>query len=267
MSGGGQTVNPITPIQTCPNVTDGTLLGGRVVYRQFAIGYRTGLEPVLMAAFVPARTGEHVLEAGCGAGAGLLCLHARIPDLHGVGLEYDEATMQLATDNFRANNAEHLHARRARLPSTPQDLRALAPSPNGRFHHTMANPPWHRHDASLSPDARRRLALFAPPDGWQNWIGTLAQWTLPGGTINLALPAAAVDEACIALRAVGCGSLILLPLWPKVGRSAKIVLLRATLGGRAAFRLEPGLILHNPDGQFTSAAQAILREGHGFPPL
>lgn len=58
-------------------VTTGHLLGGKVVYRQFSTGNRTGLEPVLMAAFVPARPGQTVMEGGCGAGAGLLCLSNR----------------------------------------------------------------------------------------------------------------------------------------------------------------------------------------------
>ena len=40
---------------TQPELTDGTLLGGKVIYRQKSSGYRTGIEPVLLAAFVPAR--------------------------------------------------------------------------------------------------------------------------------------------------------------------------------------------------------------------
>jgi tRNA1Val (adenine37-N6)-methyltransferase len=49
--------------------TEGHLLGGRIRYRQPDTGFRSGLEPVLLAASVPARPGEHVLEAGTGAGA------------------------------------------------------------------------------------------------------------------------------------------------------------------------------------------------------
>ncbi|HJS85951.1 MAG TPA: SAM-dependent methyltransferase, partial [Acetobacteraceae bacterium] len=60
------------------DVTGGTLLGGRVRYAQPAEGFRSGIEPVLLAAAVPARPGECVLEGGSGAGAGLLCLAARI---------------------------------------------------------------------------------------------------------------------------------------------------------------------------------------------
>ncbi|HLB98700.1 MAG TPA: SAM-dependent methyltransferase, partial [Acetobacteraceae bacterium] len=59
-------------------LTEGHLLGGRVRYAQPREGFRSGIEPVMLAAAVPARTGERVLEAGSGAGAALLCLAARV---------------------------------------------------------------------------------------------------------------------------------------------------------------------------------------------
>ncbi|MFT8614000.1 MAG: SAM-dependent methyltransferase, partial [Gluconobacter oxydans] len=67
MSGSRKTVNPLPPPKSltgnpsAPPATaqeEGFLLGGRVRYDQFAKGYRPGLEPVLMAASLPARPGE-----------------------------------------------------------------------------------------------------------------------------------------------------------------------------------------------------------------
>ena len=50
-------------------LTEDRLLGGRVVMRQPASGYRAATDPVLLAACVAARPGMRVLDAGCGAGA------------------------------------------------------------------------------------------------------------------------------------------------------------------------------------------------------
>ena len=71
--------------------TRGNLLGGRVSYAQPARGFRSGIEPVLLAAAIPARPGERILEGGSGAGAALLCLAARVGQVQGVGIEQDPA--------------------------------------------------------------------------------------------------------------------------------------------------------------------------------
>ncbi|HET9018931.1 MAG TPA: SAM-dependent methyltransferase, partial [Acetobacteraceae bacterium] len=81
----------------------GTLLGGRVHHTQLAEGHRTGIEPVLLAASIPAMHGARVLEGGTGSGAGLLCLAARVQGIAGVGIERDPALAALARANIAAN--------------------------------------------------------------------------------------------------------------------------------------------------------------------
>ena len=238
--------------------TDGTLLGGRVPYRQFRDGYRTGIEPVLLAATVPARDGLRVLEAGCGAGAGLLCLGARAPGLHGSGIERDPATAALARFNLDRND-------RADWPVLVGSLGDASVQGVPHYDQAIANPPWHDDASSASPSPRRDLAKRAP-------VGTLASWSLclarllrPGGTLTLVLPAARHAEAASGMAASGFGAIRLLPLWPVAGRPARIVLLRGVLGARGADAVLPGLALHRPGGGFTEAAEQILRDAAPLP--
>ncbi|MDR6182332.1 tRNA1Val (adenine37-N6)-methyltransferase [Asaia bogorensis NBRC 16594] len=266
MSGRTAPVNPATlkADAAAINTTDtmpGYLLDRRVQYHQFTKGYRTGIEPVLMAAFVPARRGHSILEAGCGAGAGLLCLMTRCPETSGAGIEADGATAELARLNMKANGlSARVSIIQGSLPDIPPTLRQITPGANGRFHHAMANPPWHPADHTGADDARRRLAMTMPEGGWTAWIDALSKWVLPGGSLTLALPAFVIDTACEALRQAGFGSLALCPLWPKQGRAAKIVLLRGIWGGKGAFRLLPGLVLHRQEGGYTDECEAVLRQ-------
>jgi tRNA1(Val) A37 N6-methylase TrmN6 len=69
------------------HLTDDHLLGGRLRFSQPARGYRIAIDPVLLAAAMPARAGERVLDAGAGTGAASLCLAARVPECRIVGLE------------------------------------------------------------------------------------------------------------------------------------------------------------------------------------
>ncbi len=48
------------------------------------------------------------------------------------------------------------------------------------------------------------------------------------------------------------------------GAPARLVLLRGIKGGRAGFRLLPGLVLHARGGGYTAEAEAVLRDGAGL---
>jgi tRNA1(Val) A37 N6-methylase TrmN6 len=232
------------------SVTEGTLLGGRVRYRQFETGHRSGFEPVLLAAAVPAKPGELVLEAGTGAGAGLLCLAARVPGLIGTGLEIDPALVALANENFRINEFDGIVAKTGDA-ATPPDLLA---------DHVFANPPWHDAAGSRSPDGARALAHHAASGLLTRWIAGLSRAVRPGGSLTLILPAAGLSEAVAGLRLHRYGGTALFPLWPRAGRPAGQFILSARLGAKSADRILPGLTLHDEAG-LTAQAEAILRAG------
>src|SRR5579875_1405454 len=224
--------------------TLGRLLGGRVVYAQPRLGFRSGIEPVLLAAAVPVRPGERVLEAGTGAGATLLCLGARVPDIDAVGVEQNASLAQLARANFRANGFAF---------SVIEGSISAIGAELGRFHHACANTPW--------PEQLRQEAKRALPGLLAEWVKQLAVRLHPGGSVSLILPAARLAEAVLALAAAECGGVMLFPLWPKPGRQAKLVLLQARRGARSPSRVLPGLTLHAEDGGYTEEAEAVLRSG------
>jgi tRNA1Val (adenine37-N6)-methyltransferase len=242
-------------------LTDGTLLGGAIRYAQPETGYRTGIEPVFLAAAVPARAGERVLEAGTGAGAGLLCLAHRVGGLTGLGVEIEPAMARIAAANVTANGL-------ADVTILVGDIRAL-PAGAGVFDHAMANPPWHDEAGTLPAGALKRRAKMATAGLAAAWIAAMGRALRHRGTLTLILPPRAVPESLAALATAGCGSALLFPLWPKPGlwpksgRAARMVLVQAIKGGRADFRLLPGLGLHD-DGGYTPAAEAILRRGEAL---
>ncbi len=242
--------------EPAPDVTEGSLLGGRVRYRQWRSGYRTGIEPVLLAAAVPARAGERVVEAGTGAGAALLCLAARVPGVIGLGIERNPALAALARDNVAANGFDGLAIESVAL----EHWRSAAP-----FDHALANPPWHAAEGSRSAAALRDEAKAADAGLLERWVGVLARALRPGGTLSLILPAAQTSRAIGALRGAGCGGIALLPLWPRAGTEAKLVIVRGARHSREPDRLLPGLELHDGAGAFTAAADRILREGAALP--
>lgn len=238
-------------------VSTGRLLGGRISYAQPRAGFRTGIEPVLLAAAVPARPAERVLEAGSGAGATLLCLAARVPQIHGIGIERDPHLAVLAERNLAGNGLT------SRFAMIVADIAALPDI--GTFDHACANPPWHDPRGTASPVASREAAKRAAAGLLPVWTGQLRRRLRRRGTLTLILPAGLLSQGIAALEAADCGSAALLPLWPKPERPARLVLLQGIKGAAGPCRVLPGLMLHRAEGGYSEAAEAILRHGAALP--
>jgi len=132
--------------------------------------------------------------------------------------------------------------------------------PDGVFDHALANPPWHGA-GTASPESLKETAKRGAPGLIAAWARQLAAPLRPRGTLSLIVAAPALPAALAALAAAGCGSPAVLPLWPRCGRPAGLVLVQGIKGGRGPCRVLPGLVLHAEGGGFTAAAEAVLRGG------
>ena len=96
-------------------------LCGRLQLWQPIKGYRAATDPVLLAAACPAKSGQSVLDLGCGAGAAALCLAHRVPGLTLYGLELQEDYAALARRNA-AENGIPFHVETGNLATIPAPL-------------------------------------------------------------------------------------------------------------------------------------------------
>lgn len=228
------------------------LLGGRVLLRQPAEGLGAGLDAVMLAASVEAPDGGVVLDAGCGAGAVFLCVLARLPEVRAVAVERDPELAALARGNAAMNGwSDRVEVIEGDIAA--EELRARLPPCAA----AVSNPPY--WPGGSRPPARLRAgATHAEDVGLGAWASLLAGALGRGGRASMVLPAARLEEGLAALRRAGLGGTEVMPLWPREGRAAKRVLLRASRTPRAPNRLLPGLVLHGEAG-WTPAADAVLR--------
>ncbi|SDF57814.1 tRNA1(Val) A37 N6-methylase TrmN6 [Celeribacter baekdonensis] len=238
-------------------------LGGRVQLYQPADGYRAGVDPVLLAAATPAQPGQTVLELGCGAGAASLCLHARVTGLSLTGVEMQPLYADLARRNAVLNGAD-MRIVDADLRHLPSDIKARG------FDHVIANPPYYdRARSTSSINAGRDMAL-AGDTPLSDWIDVAAKRLAPKGYLTMIQKADRLPDILTPLMA-RLGSVRVRAIQPRVGRLAELVIVQARKGGRAAFVMEPPLILHEGerhlrDGEsYTAQVLTILREGGDLP--
>ncbi len=231
-------------------------LGGRLRILQPARGYRAGADAVMLAAACPARTGQRVLELGCGAGTAMLCLGLRVPGLALTGLELQPEYAALARRNAGANGVE-ADVVQGDLAAMPAGLRGAS------FDHVIANPPYFIGGTTAPDPGRGRARHEDTP--LPLWIDAALRRLHPGGTLTLIQRADRLAVILLALEG-RAGSITILPLVARAGREAGRVIVLARKGGRGPLRLLSPFIIHaktshSADAEdLTPAAQAVLRE-------
>ena len=237
-------------------ISEDRLLGGRLRLKQPEAGYRVAIDPVFLAAAVPAGAGETVLDIGCGTGAAMLCLAARVPQCRIVGLEMQRDLVRLAGDNVILNDMT------GRASVMIGDLSRPPPrlSP-GSFDHVMANPPYLERGRVTPPaDPGRAGASIEGEADLAAWIRFAFAMVRAKGSVTVIHRADRVD-ALLAEIAGRAGEVVVFPLWPGEGKPASRILVRGRRDTAAPARIAPGLVLHEADGRLTALAEAILRDG------
>jgi tRNA1(Val) A37 N6-methylase TrmN6 len=185
-------------------------LGGRLRLEQPARGFRSGQDAILLAAAVPARPGDQVLELGAGAGAAILALGTRVPGLALTALELQPAYAALARSNA-ARNAFPLEVLEGDLRAPPESLRARA------FDHVLLNPPYYDRSASTRASDPGRDLAHGGDAPVRAWLALAARRLRLRGTLTVIQRTARLPDLLAALPS-GMGAAEVLPLAPRDGQ-------------------------------------------------
>jgi tRNA1(Val) A37 N6-methylase TrmN6 len=248
---------------TDSDLTEDAFLGGALTIAQPKHGYRAGVDPVFLAAAVPAVSGQSLLELGCGVGTASLCVMARVPGLSVVGIELQQDYARLADQNASTNQmtAEFYTADIQDLPMSVT---------NRQFDHVILNPPYYRKDDGTSAAWAERETALRETIGLNVWISVASKRLAPKGQMTLIQRADRILDVLQSLPD-SLGSVCVCPLTSRTGRDAKLVVITALKGGKAPFSLKTPIILHRGDthdkdgDSYTDVAISVLRKGSAWP--
>jgi tRNA1(Val) A37 N6-methylase TrmN6 len=237
--------------------TEDTLLGGRVIVRQPISGYRAALDPVLLAAAVSAKAGQNVLDAGCGTGAAMFCLAARVSGLQLTGLEVQSNLAAFARAGVALNKLEGS----ARI--LDGDIGRPPLALKNAFDIVLTNPPY--VDAGSAPP-NRSLATAHREDhvDLAAWIAGCLACLKQTGRFVMIHRADRLSDILTALHEKA-GDIRIFPVLPKAGEAARRVIVDAGKDRRSPDTLFPCLVLHDEEGGYTAAVEGVLRDAKPLP--
>jgi tRNA1Val (adenine37-N6)-methyltransferase len=235
--------------------TTDTLLRGRVTLLQPARGFRSSLDPILLAAFVTPRFGRFV-DIGCGTGALSFLLAAIDERATGVAVEIQPRLASLAGTGVVRNGFAH------RIQVLQADARSACGQPplgRGGFDLVVTNPPYRAiSDGVQSPDPERAQANHEVTLALDDWLDVAAALVRPAGRVAVVYPAARVADLVSGLERRGLAPARLRFCHPRLDRPASRVLVEAAGAASATALRLPPLILHEPDGRYSAEVRAML---------
>ena len=236
------------------NAIETNLLGGRVRLFQPAQGFRVGIDTVFLAAAVPAVNGDLVLDVGSGNGAAALCLCARVPGVRVWGLERQNDLVTLARRSATANGLQdNLDFFSGDLMYPPDNFTDVT------YDHVLANPPYIKANSGQMPaNPAKALATVEGRAKLIDWLDFCLNMATPTGTVTIVHRYDRLQEILDHLGK-SYGQTVIKPLISMKGSNPKRVLVQMTKGHNGSILRVPSLILHQRDGKYTAAAEAVLR--------
>jgi tRNA1(Val) A37 N6-methylase TrmN6 len=237
-------------------LTNDDLIDGKVHLLQPEKGYRVSMDTVMLAAAVPAKPGQRVLEAGTGSAGAALCVAHRCQEVDVVGIELQPSMAALARKNITLNKLDdRMQVVEGCVTTRPEELGLE------QFDHVFANPPYLEHGSALRPPTDSKgIAHMDSTAKLKDWVKFCLAMVKKKGTLTFVFRADRLHDLLYLLQGKA-GEVVLCPLWPRVGTPAKRVLVQAKKQLNGVLALSAGIALHGEVDRYTPEAEEILRKG------
>jgi tRNA1(Val) A37 N6-methylase TrmN6 len=233
-------------------VTRDSLLRGRVKLIQPARGFRSSLDPVLLAGFVGTPCG-HFLDIGCGTGAVAFLLLAQDPQATGVGVEIQPRLARLAAQAIEENGFA------PRFELWNADVREPGRVPAAAFDLVATNPPFRPVGKGVLPPLHERsMAHHEVTLTLADWLNVGTAALKPTGRLCVVYPADRLAELRAGLESRGLHACRVRLVEPRAGQVPNRVLVEARPGAGATVH-EPPLVLHE-GGVYSPEMRRMLGE-------
>lgn len=219
-------------------------------------GFRFGTDAVLLADFARARKGDRIADVGTGTGVLPLLLSARVEDTTFDAFEIQGEVADMAARSVKINGLED------RIRVHHMDCREAAKAIGHEICHlVVTNPPYTAKEAGLvSPEETRAISRSDSDCGLEEWMAACGRLLKNGGRLCCVFPAPRFLALCDAMREAKVEPKRVRFIVARETASPKLVLVEGLKGGRPGLHLEPMLITHDAEGNFTSEMRRIYGE-------
>ena len=236
------------------NYTIDRFLGDKILLKQSKEGLRATSDSVLVAALVPVKKNETILDVGAGNGIIGCCINARTP-CKITAIEIQNSLCSLIEENAKQNNCQ--------IDLVKHDiLLAKDPLKGKLFHHVVTNPPFYERSRNTRKNDEQKKAFVQDFD-LKKWLEYCLKHLRAKGSLNIIHRPEMLAEI-LPIMTKKLGNIDIFPICSKEGEKANRILIRGYLNKRGPLVLHSPLIMHTKNNKRTKSAEKILRFGQAI---
>ena len=219
--------------------------------------FRFSIDALLLARFCTPGRGQRIIDLGCGCGVAGLSVLLRGEDTQLTGVDIQPSLVEAAGHNAAMLG---LSERFTPLCADVEHLFAAGAETGGGFDLALANPPYRLlSQGRLPQDESRRLALFGDERTLALFSGAAGRALKNRGRFCCIMDASRLSDLIVALAEARLGLRKFLPVYPKQGEPACLVLVEAQKNCTSDTVTLPPLVLYGGSG-LTAEALAFCPE-------
>ncbi len=234
-------------------LTEDTILNGKISILQPKTGYRVAIDPIILANFIDIKPEESILDVGCGVGTISLILKKKNITSEINAIDVDSDICEICKQNSLKNNL-NINV----INSNIEDAHLQSPLKGKLFDHVVTNPPFFNPKSSRM-GYNKRLANFETIE-LNDWISHCLKFLKNKGSFSIIHSGHRLEEVLYALKNKAA-AIEIIPIFPKENSDAIRVILKCIKGSKKFTKISPPIILHESDGRYTKVAGKILNGG------
>lgn len=230
--------------------------GLRIIQNPLAFCF--GTDAVLLADFALMRKAERVIDLGSGTGIIPILLAGRAEDARIVGIEIQEAMVEMASRSIRLNDLED------RVEIMQGDIRQIpGVLGKGGFDVVVSNPPYKKEGSGMvnrmAPHAIARHEILCT---LEDVIRTAADLLRNHGRFSMVHQTDRMLDILFLMRKYAVEPKRIRLVHPNTERPPNLLLVEGVRGGKPGLHWMPPLFMYDKDGRYTAEMNRIYhREG------
>ena len=218
-----------------------------------------GMDAVLLSDFAKEiKQNSKIIDLGTGTGILPILLSGKTEDTKIVGIEIQEKMSEMATRSVKLNNLEN------RIQIINEDLRNLGKLfEKESFDAVLTNPPYKENNTGLKNEYEGKIiARHEIKCNLEDIILASKNLLKDRGTLYMVHRPERIVDICELLRKYKIEPKVIRFIYPKAGKEANLILIKAVKNARKFLKIEKPLIIYKENGAYTDEVLKIYNKNN-----